>query len=119
MQVTQQQAVPYQFFQGELSGGVTAITWPDQFEGLITDISVVSGGSGGDPVALLVDASDVPYAVAVGLEVGSTGIYVGSFSGNQVVPSGSVLQLAISGASVQVAVSGWLLSPPGSAILAE
>lgn len=118
MDVTQQSAVPYQFFQGKLSGGVLPLTWPDDHEGLITDISVVSGGVGGDPIALLVDASDNPYAVAAGLEVGSSGIWVGAFSGSQVVPSGSVLQLAISGTDVQVAVSGWLLTPPGSVILA-
>lgn len=119
MDVTNQAAVPYQFFQGEYSGGVHSLSWPDEFQGIVTDITMSSGGDGGVPGVYLIDASDVPYARALGTEVGSSGVWLGQWSGFQSIPSGSELQIAVAGNSVQMAISGWLLNPPGSVIIPE
>jgi hypothetical protein len=119
MQVTQQQAVPYQFFQGVPATGATEITWPDQYEGVITDISVFAGSEAANPVCTVEDASGVAYAAAGGLQVGSAAIFIGHYEGFAVIPSGSVLQVNVNESNIQVSVSGWLLHPTGAAILAE
>jgi hypothetical protein len=119
MQVTQQQAVPYQFFQGNLDVEETTITWPDQYEGMLTAIDFVIGSEPSAPILFVTDASDVPYVTIVAVETAVAELWTASWSGAQVVPSGSVIKLEPSAQPMQVAVSGWLLSPPGSVILAE
>lgn len=119
MNVTQQQAVPYQFYQGIPAAGATELIWPDTHEGIVTDISLFAGSEAANPAVTLEDASGVAYAAAGGLQVGSAALFIGHFAGFAVIPSGSEIQINASETNIQVSVSGWLLSPPGSAILSE
>jgi hypothetical protein len=117
--VTQQQAVPYQFAQGLFAVGTHDITWPDQFEGLITGVSLVAQSTLTQPLLLVADASGVNYTALAGVQQPTTGLWVAESQPFQVVPSGSALELVVVGNGATLAVSGWLLNPPGSVILAE
>lgn len=117
MQPSDQAAIPYLFVHKSQSGGVEPVTWPDSFDGILTDISIVSSGVGGNPVALVVDGDSNAFASAGGVEVGSSGIWLGEWHGFQAIPAGTELQLAVAGTDVVVTVSGWLLTPPTATLL--
>jgi hypothetical protein len=117
--VTQQQAVPYQFFQGTHDGGLYGITWPDQYEGMVTHISCHAESATSTPVVQLVDGSDVLYAGTFAVQCGDSVHWLGSWEGESVLPAGSELQIDVNGSDVQICISGWLMNPTGSQILSE
>ena len=119
MQVTQQQAIPYQFFSGTVSVTPETVTWPNQYEGIITGISATTLAGDSPSHAFIRNAGGDYLADIPLLGPGARGD--GSFLQESfiVVPSGSELVVSVSIDTASMVVSGWLLNPPGSTILAE
>jgi hypothetical protein len=117
--VTNQSAVPYQFVSQTVGTSAETITWPDNYEGVITGLSctVLSGDS---PVHVFIRNGNGDYLADIPLAgAGSRGD--GSYLQDCfiVIPSGSAIVVSCSIATASLVVSGWLLTPPGSAIIIE
>jgi hypothetical protein len=119
VQVTQQQAVPYQFASATYAlNSSTPITWPDQYEGVLTYLCFALTAVEQTTVSIEDLSGDV--LIAHTIDPSSTpNVFSFTTLAECVLPSGSGLQVVINGPAAKVTLSGWLLSPPGSTILSE
>lgn len=117
MQPSSQQCVPYRFTSGTFAVGNHTISWPNQYQGLITSVYMQSVNPGAGAGMQVEDTSGDSYGYWV---MGSGGDFPtghGRVDMFQVLDAGSGLVVAVADQSVQVAISGWLLDPPGSTII--